>query len=1748
MKNRFINRGEDHQRFSLRKLTIGVASVLLGTTFMVFGTQTAQADSNVSNQVKTEEVVQSKVDNLPQADEVKATNEVKNTNNEVSSKSDEVAETETTNTKTELVQTTTNNSTNFQNKEAVTDNSAKVETKNKVNDSSDLTNSSDSNSKASDAISQKDALALLGFNGRELSDEQLAKLGITKDTYVKDGIKYRATGSITIHDMDGDSSKVDGIVPLHHKDGSMYSNEELVSNIDWDYALDHEIEGADADYKYAPVAQGGVIYINKGHTLTSQDAYRGLPTNIDKAYQSVDWDKNIGNQVDINKVGTYDAAVAVVYKSELGQSVGVKVVVVDLQGKEITTHIGADVPAADTSVDGQPSGAKATWTDQPSTDKAGDSKGTVEVIYPDGNKGTANVTLHVLAPEAQKTVTVWQDDPTPSAESVITNSGDINSKLPGTTYTWQDTPSTATPGSFPATIITHWTDGKTTTSQTTIVVKKLHDQVTTGEGTEKTFSRGIYTQLEGQDEPTKVDTQSVILQRTGTKNNKTGEIVWDAWQPKQMDAYKAPSYTNYTVVNPDAGKAIMVDGSVDKLPDVVFQYKANHETIDSGADSQMNVSRDVFKNVDGVLSVVARQSITLHRTGDKNMVSGEITWNDWQPATLTKVNAPDVAGYTVQNPDAAPEVVLHGNKNAKDVKLDNVIFEYTANAQKQVVNYVDINDNTHIVGTDNINGKTNETVAYTAQAPTNWVIVPGQQIPSSITFGTKEAAPINILVEHGHKFDQDGDHKTVIRDVVAINPENGNTETVQNQKAILTRSTNTDLVTGEVTYGQWNTKSFKAVNAPEFKGYTVINPNDARAVVVNGDTQNSTVTFRYAANYFNQQINYVDKTNNQVVSTDNVGGQTNSTVVYDVKVPVNYKLAEGEPSQITVKFGNVAPTEAKTIYVVEGTAPVYNDTQKTVTRAIYTQLEGQDKTLYQNQSVQLTRTGERNLVTGKVTYTDWQPVTMGKFDAPEYENYTVQNPDAAPAVTVDGSVDKLAPVTFIYKANHQSITEGEGTAMAVTRDIYTNVDGTVTKVDVQSETLHRTGDKNMATGEITWNPWETKNMSVYPAPVIKDHTVINPDAAPAVILDGSVDKLADVVFNYKDNHETITEGEGTEKTVTRDVYTSLDGIKSDKPAYTQSVTLHRTGDKNVVTGEIKWNAWEPKTIEKAVAPKVDNYTVTNPDAGPAVTVDGLVDKLADVVFTYKANHETITTGEGTTMNITRDIYTNVDGTVTKVDTQIEDLHRTGDKNMATGEIKWNAWEPKTMSAYKAPEIKDHTVINPDAAPAVTLDGSVDKLADVVFNYKDNHETITTGEGTEKTITRDVYTSLDGVKSDDPAYTQSVTLHRTGDKNVVTGEIKWSDWTTGTIEKAVAPKVDNYTVTNPDAGPAVTVDGSVDKLTDVVFNYKSNTQVITDGEGTEKNVTRDIYTDVNGEKKYADTQTVTLHRTGVKNVVTGEIKWNAWKPRTVETYNAPSIPGYVVTNPEAGASVVADGSVDKLADVVFNYILKYHVSVPAGEKVTTHVGANENVPSLDPANVNLSWTDKDGKIIDKPVGVTVTWANVPNTSSITDETGTLKITYADGYTTTLDIPVTVQGATAGDIQKVYQNDVAPAAKTTVNISTVDHFGITDVTWKNTPSTAVPGANIPGIATVHYSDGTTQDVDVSLDVIGVEDGRDHKDNGKLYRTVKITSKITDAYGVVSYIKVDKHFYKIRYTDYAYPVGDSRRETYTKWTEIA
>ena len=1834
MNNRFF-KGEDHQHFGLRKLSVGVASVLLGTTFMIYGGRTVQADTNAN----TDGSAQKDVTETAKTDDTNATVEA-NKDSQVVTVNKQV---QTLNIADNAAtkQSEKGSASNDENKEATKQTQAadKQEITLEVAEDKNVLKKDDSinteevaaktladskvvaEANSDTKVTEQDYLNALGYGEMELSDEQLAKLGLTRDTYIDNDVKYKAKGILDISLTNGSTLHFDNVQPPHADNGSMLDPNEVFNNIqnafitNWDQIYKYGIGDVDYTAYYVPYVDGKTIYINKGTKLTDEDAERGIPggSEDETGYKNVVWDKNITSQVDVNQTGTYDAAVDITYINGLGVSAGVKVVVVDLTGKDEYTHIGADIPAADKSVDGAPAGSQIVWTTEPSTEKAGKSVGTVTVTYPDGNKGTAKSTLNVLAPDVKDKVEVWQGDPVPDPDKMVTNEGDIASHLPGTTYTWETPVDTTVLGNHDATIITHWPDGKTTSSPTVIVVNKHtastdkgtkktitrdiytqlegqepkkvdtqtvtltrsatedlftheitygewstanmaaytapsienytvenpdaapavevtgstdnmsvtfkykanHQEIVDGDGTHMDVSRDIYTQLEGQ-QPTKVDTETVTLHRTGDKNLATGEIKWNAWQSAEMPAYAAPEIKNYTVTNPDAGAAVKVDGSTAKLADVVFNYKANHETITTGDGTEMTVSRDIYtklegqdakkidtqnvtlhrtgdknlatgeitwgewgtgkmdaytapeiknytvenpdaapavditsstKNMsvtfnykanhetittgDGTEKTVSRdiytqiegenakkvdtETVTLHRTGDKNLATGEIKWNAWEPTTMPKFDAPSIAGYDVTNPDAAPAVTVDGSRNS----LDDVVFNYAAQDRKQVVNYVDINDQSNIVASNTVEGKTNTTVNFTPEAPKNWVIVPGQDLPLTISFGTADKAPITIFVQHGHKQIKDADSKTISRLVQYIDPNTSKTVEITDQKVTLTRSADEDLVTGEKIYGAWSTGTFEQVVAPSFKGYTVTNPLDASAIAVNANTPNQTVTFKYMASEFNQPVNYVEQGTGYIVGSTNVAGSTNSTVVFDADtfLPGNYQLAPNQEQNITIKFGDTQPTQAVNVYVVAKTAPYYGDTTMTVKRNIYTQLDDGTKQIYNVQNVTLTRTAERNLVTGKVTYGAWTAKQIPAFTAPEIPNYEVTNPDAAPAVTVDGSTAQLA----------------------------------------------------------------------------------------------------DVVFNYKAKHETITDGVGTHRTVTRDIYTQLEGQNAEHYT-TQSITLSRTGDKNLATGEIVWSAWNTDTMPKFDAPEFAGYTVTNPDAGAAAKIDANSNSLPDVTFNYKANTQDITNGDGTEMTVSRDIYTKLEGQdAKKVDTQNITLHRTGVKNLATGEIKWNAWQSAEMPAYAAPEIKNYTVQNPNAGAAVTANGSTAKLADVVFDYKANHETITTGDGTEKTVSRDIYTQIEGQDAK-KVDTETVTLHRTGDKNLATGEIKWNAWQSAEMPAYTAPEIKGYFVTNPDAAPAVTVDGSKDSLDKVVFHYNASDQKVL----------------VN----YVDEET---HKTITSTTVNG---------KTGETvqFNAEShVPaGWTIVKGQTIPTSFTFGSTplkDQTILIHHNENDRYKVSIPDGENVTTHVGANENVPSLSASGVKLVWTE-DGKQVSAPAGVNVAWETVPATDKITTETGTLKITFKDGTTTTVNVPVNVQGATAGDLQTVDQGQTVPAAKTTVNTTTVDHFGITNVDWSKTPSTATPGAAIPGVARVHYSDGTYQDVNVVINVRGVEDGRDHKDDSDVYMANKYRQRYINKAGKIAYKDVIMEHYRIKYTDYAYPVGNPNRVTYSAW----
>lgn len=221
---------------------------------------------------------------------------------------------------------------------------------------------------------------------------------------------------------------------------------------------------------------------------------------------------------------------------------------------------------------------------------------------------------------------------------------------------------------------------------------------------------------------------------------------------------------------------------------------------------------------------------------------------------------------------------------------------------------------------------------------------------------------------------------------------------------------------------------------------------------------------------------------------------------------------------------------------------------------------------------------------------------------------------------------------------------------------------------------------------------------------------------------------------------------------------------------------------------------------------------------------------------------------------------------------------------------------------------------------------------------------------------------------------------------------------------------------------------------------------------------------------------------------------------------------------------------------------------------THVNANINQsPSLDANNIVLTWTNTDGKVVNAPENYSIKWVTGPNTSRATGDdfnrNGIVEIT-VNGQVQKVIVPVRVLTAiTKNNGAKVNQNDrsMIPSAKDMTNTSDVDRFGINNIVWDEEPSVSTPAAEVYGKVRVNYSDGTSQVLNPYVDVLGVEDGRDHKDDKMLYRILGIDSVVTNPDGTTNTVKIDKTYYKIRYTDYAYPKTDKRRVTYSKWSLI-
>lgn len=603
---KFFNRGEDHQHFSLRKLTVGVASVLLGTTFMIYGGRTVQASENDSaNSVQTEQVQNSSAEQGT-SEASKVNSSVKLNVNKETKVNDKTSLEVNTDNGTKQVVISKDQSNKAAEASERSDISKQVESKLTTQSDSKVTAQQEnsekeavsaektavSNDKTNAASAESNTQANANSNndghgeaveitkdqveewfklkGQDISAEDLAKLGLKPNEYLRDGIKYHVEADAKLTEMNSDKViyTFKGLKAYHDANGDAHN-----SNDDYDMfevMLNPYMNNKNVVYEvsYLPVVTGKTIYVNKGSKLTVDDAKRGLVDNAEtdlKDAQGYQWDDtNPDYSVDVNKAGTYNGMVDVLYNiGGVGDRTHASISV-NVKGNTIYVSKGDTIPTApvigghgDITIDPTIEPKDITWTTKPSTSEVGVSTGIAVLTYPDGTKSNATKVTYIVSDPTGKTVhTIPGQLPDPSTVVTI-NPGDP-SVVPGSKVTWTTTsPDVKTPGAKSTTVTVTYPDGHTKVVPGTVIV----DTIETKNGVTKNVVRTIIDNVPGQTPV--VTKQNVTFMRNeiwDTTLNKmisatpwtTDNAVWAAYQAKGAKGYQAqPASVASEKVNAD---------------------------------------------------------------------------------------------------------------------------------------------------------------------------------------------------------------------------------------------------------------------------------------------------------------------------------------------------------------------------------------------------------------------------------------------------------------------------------------------------------------------------------------------------------------------------------------------------------------------------------------------------------------------------------------------------------------------------------------------------------------------------------------------------------------------------------------------------------------------------------------------------------------------------------------------------------------------------------------------------------------------------------------------------------------------------------------------------------------------------------------------------------------------------------------------------------------------------------------------
>ena len=627
---------------------------------------------------------------------------------------------------------------------------------------------------------------------------------------------------------------------------------------------------------------------------------------------------------------------------------------------------------------------------------------------------------------------------------------------------------------------------------------------------------------------------------------------------------------------------------------VELRHKTEDAKIDPNAKLSQKVSRTIsITNIDGKVDKTVQEH-TFTRTGQKDMVTGNISYGPWSENgkyIFASVPIKEIAGYAING--SAPEVVV-----TPETKDSTINISYLANGQTSYYQFIDDDYQTGdpaINQKHSIAGKTGENVKLNISIPENYSLAKGSTLPTSYTFKVSENKPLVIHLIH-QKDTLPNDIRTISRKVVITDPNGKVDPKSTTQLVTFNRSDVLDKVTNRHTYGEWNKKqeTLPAIDLPVFAGYTPsgkVNEIDVTAashnpsdddIVYNPDRQNS----------FYQFVD--DNENGATVGINySISGVTAETIdlIKEIKaaIPTNYDLVPDQKMSYTFKASDNDPL---IIHLTHHISKVVNDPSltKTVRRTILiTNINGKvDKTVQEHT---FTRTGKKDMVTEIIKYGPWSEngkYTFAAIPVKAIEGYAI-NGSVPEVVVTPETMDSI--INIGYVANGQT-------------SYYQFIDDDSQAGDPVINQKHPIAGK---TGEtIKLNISIPENYSLIEGSVLPTSYTFESGNKPIIIH----------LIHQKESLPNDT------KTISRKVTIIDPDGKVDSKSTTQSVTFSRNDILDKVTNKHIYGKWNEaqQTLPSIDLPSFNGYTPTGEVTAAEVTTNS--GDIADINISYVPNEQT----------------------------------------------------------------------------------------------------------------------------------------------------------------------------------------------------------------------------------------------------------------------------------------------------------------------------------------------------------------------------------------------------------------------------------------------------------------------------------------------------------------------------------------------